>query len=338
MKMYKFPESVNALTPYEPLMCDCPVRLDANESFIPAISDYSGILKDLKINRYPDPYAGNLLRKYAKLRNVSPEILTAGNGSDELICLIVSAFLSGGKKITAFSHDFSMYYFYPKLYGVNLEVLPKKQDLHIDFAKINDTDAVIFSNPCNPTSLAESRENITAEIKRRPDTLFIVDEAYMEFCGEGCSVLDLAGVLPNLIVLRTFSKALGAAALRLGIAAASPEITRKLRAVKSPYNVNTITQILGEYITDNFNPENIRTIIRSREFLQNEMEKVSAFDKVYKSETNFVFAETKHSRDIFLELLKRGVAIRELGGSLRITAGTDEENKILTENLKDIAG
>jgi histidinol-phosphate aminotransferase len=216
-------------------------------------------------------------------------------------------------------------------------VLQKTKDLKIDFDKIQTTDAVIFSNPCNPTSLAETREDIVRVIKKFPDTLFIADEAYMEFCGsEKYSVLDLTGTLPNLIVLKTFSKALGAAAIRLGVAAASAEVTKKLRAVKSPYNVNSVTQILGEYIIDNFNPANVQAVIKSREFLQAELEKLKLFDKIYKSETNFVFAETARSKEIYDKLLQQGIAVREFGGAVRLTAGNEQENKTLLEKLSDL--
>lgn len=249
---YTIPEKLKRLEIYEPVTEIYNVRLDANESFQNLPDDIRrDVLKaveQVEFNRYPDPFAVKLCEKFGRFFHVKPELLTAGNGSDELISLIVPNFLESGDTMLVALPDFSMYTFYAQMNNIRVEALQKAEDMVtsaadiLERAKDKNARLLIFSNPCNPTSLKLSRDDII-KIIEGTDALVIVDEAYMDFA-EG-SVLDVVEKYHNLIVLKTCSKALGLAAIRLGFAAACKELTDILHALKSPYNVNSLTQAVG---------------------------------------------------------------------------------------------
>ena len=346
VKRYELPQKIRTLVPYEPISGEFSVRLDANESFIPAELNPE-LLRLAAANRYPDPYCERLLKKYGEVYDVNHNLLTAGNGSDELISIIISCFLDNGKKVAALSLDFSMYYFYPKIFGKELAVFPKSGDLTVDVEKLvrwvntNGIDCLIFSNPCNPTSLGLDKKSVV-HIIENVNALVIIDEAYMEFWGglvSPNSVLRDVSKYENLFVLKTFSKALGAAALRLGIAAANEKLTNALRSAKSPYNLNGLTQLFGESIlADKSRLEsNVERIVKSREELFTALSHFSFVENMYGSCTNFVFIKSCQSEKVYSYLQQKGIAVRfiksESDSFLRITAGKREENGRVIEAL-----
>ena len=198
--------------------------------------------------------------------------------------------------------------------------------------------AVLFSNPCNPTSLGLDKAD-AIKLINSVKALVILDEAYMDFWREEESLIKDTAKYDNLIVLRTCSKALGMAGLRLGFAVSNPVITEKLRAAKSPYNVNSLTQQTAEYFLSD-KKEMERRIKACRDALS-ELYNVLCernypfFEKIYPSVTNFVFIKTSKAKEIFEHLLSRSVAIRFMGDYLRITAGNHEENMALLEALNE---
>lgn len=335
---------------YTPVEEKYNIRLDANESFI----NTGGILKDkiseaisgISLNRYPDSIARGAIEAFADYYGISSDNVTAGNGSDELISIITACFLEKGDTILTLSPDFSMYAFYSGLYELNVAVIEKDKESMtagvseiIDYCAENGVKAVIFSNPCNPTSLGIQRD----EILRLLDSLsclVILDEAYMDFWDQ--SVLDKINSYNNLIILKTCSKAIGLAGLRLGFAVAGKEITASLRAVKSPYNTDAVSQAAGA------------AVLSEKELLKDAREKIISsvkelyagilsvsesrpaleIEKVYDTKTNFVFVSTKKAAEIHKYLLGRSISIRLLGDYLRVTAGTPEENKALLDALK----
>ena len=227
-----------------------------------------------------------MVNSFAEYYNIDPEFVTAGNGSDELIFLIESAFLQKGDKMLVVAPDFSMYNFYSSICEVECDSFVKNDSLDIDVDALietinaNDIKLVLFSNPCNPTG-----RGITAEQARKLVTsvnaLVILDEAYMDFWTE--SLLDEVENYSNLIIFRTASKAVGSAALRLGFAVANPTISRAIKAVKSPYNVNSFSQAVGEVIYRNkeYLQKRQKIIVKNRETLYNglaELAETSRFD------------------------------------------------------------
>ncbi len=346
---YELNKKLSGIDMYTPVFEDHAVRLDANESFINIGERLSDVLAQAlaktEFNRYPDPAAEIAVQGFAEYYGIDPGMCTAGNGSDELISVIVGAFLEKGDTLLTLSPDFSMYAFYGYIDELKLKTLPKEENLTVDIRKVieycnnNDVKAVIFSNPCNPTSLGISRNDIIKLVKN-VFCLVIIDEAYMDFWGE--SILDEVRNFDNLIVLKTCSKNMGMAALRLGFAVAGKNITEALRAVKSPYNINSLTQTIACEIFRNkaVLEEYTAEIIHSRKQLQTSLselaERFFAIERIYDSVTNFIFVKTSKAKEIHERLLRKGISVRYMDGYLRITAGTENENKLLISALEEI--
>ena len=335
--MYQLNDKIKNLVPYEPISGTYDIRLDANECPVNLPDDIRAQLKErldeIAFNRYPDPLAERLVNSFAEYYGVDPEFVTAGNGSDELIFLIESAFLQKGDKMLVVAPDFSMYNFYSSICEVKCESFLKGDDLEIDVDALINTvnsegiDLVIFSNPCNPTGKGITRAE-AEKLVSRVNALVILDEAYMDFWTE--SLLDKIGEYSNIIIFRTASKLVGAAALRLGFAVANPVISRAIKAVKSPYNVNSISQAFGEIIYSNkeYLKNRQKTIVNCKEMLYNGLVEIAGGQSditVYSSVANFVFMKTSRSREIWEYLKSKSIVVRLMGEYLRITAGTDEE-------------
>jgi len=343
---FELNDKLKNLTPYEPLSGDFPIRLDSNESFLSlpgqVQKELSALLARTDFNRYPDPLAAECCAAFGSYYGVTPELLTAGNGSDELISVITGAFNLRGDCILIPRPDFSMYAFYAALSECRIVPLPKEPDLSIDpdalIEAVNRENAamVIFSNPCNPTSLGLGRDEVR-RILRGVSALVVLDEAYMDFWDQ--SLLGEVEEYDNLIILRTCSKMMGLAAIRLGFAVANRKLTAALRAAKSPYNVNTLTQRAGAFLLSNaaLLDDAAARIRASRDFLYESLCGLERFGcTVLKPRTNFVLIRTEKAPQIFEELQKHGILVRGFADCLRITAGNEEENKTLIKTIYKI--
>jgi len=326
--------------PYEPNVGEYRIRLDANESCFNIDGDLKSRLAEeflrLDYNVYPDPYAVAATEAFAGFYDFNPKYAVAGNGSDEIIGNIINLFTDG--KICILSDDFSMYKIYAQLFGKDVKVFQKNADLTVDTEKLSvfcqDVSLLIFSNPCNPTSLGIEREQIRKLILSLPDTLIVLDEAYMDFWGE--SLLPEIDEYPNLIILKTCSK-IGMAAIRFGFAISSnSEFTRALRAVKAPYNTNSISQKTAEVLFSEkkYLRSRISEIIKYTRNLCEELSKI--FETVYDTKTNFVFIKTQKAEEVYKKLLERSIALRCFGEYLRITTGTPAVNAVLLKELRNI--
>ncbi len=347
---YSLSEKAQSLKPYAPNTGTYRIRLDANESFLlPTETDREAIadaMAELDLRRYPDPLATETCAAFAKLYGVDPALVTAGNGSDELISVIMSAFLNKGDKVLTVAPDFSMYRFYTSITENPCVVLDKNDDLTIDVDRVirtireDNIRLFIFSNPCNPTSLGLDREAVRRLIGET-DALIVLDEAYMDFWDQ--SLLDEVAQYDNLIILRTASKALGLAALRLGFAIANPTLTAVIRAAKSPYNVNSATQQASTILLSNSLYKNvyIDLLIESRKQLSagfKRLEEKGDIIKLYDSCTNFVLIEVEDAPYFWEELADFGIMVRCLNDrQLRITAGTEAENKEVIAAIASVA-
>lgn len=345
---YQLPEKLLKLRGYKPAAV-CDTKLNANESFIQlpdAIRhDIAKQIWDMEYNRYPDPTAKKLCQKFGKYFGISDELITAANGSDELLFLLVTCFLNAGDCLMLVEPDFEMYEVYAELAEVKVIKHRKNKKLQIEAepliadAKKQQAKMIIFSNPCNPTSLLESRETVLKIVNELDNVLIVVDEAYMDFANG--SVLGEVENVPNLIVLKTLSKAFGLAAVRLGFAVSNKTITNALRTTKSPYNVNAISQIIGTVVLDY--PEYIQSCIRmikgSRDDLYRRIRDLQKgipdIQEVQNSNTNFVYLQVENAAKVYESLQMKSVAIRLLGDYLRISAGTKAENDTALRALQE---
>ncbi len=338
--MYRLSDKAIALSPYDPSEGVYRVRMDANESFLlPTDLDRKKMAQaaaDIALNRYPDPLAREVCASFAQAYGIRSELVTAGNGSDELISLILSVFLQKGEKVLTLSPDFSMYRFYTTIAETPCMTLEKDEDLRISVDQVLDTLAkenirlLIFSNPCNPTSVGLDRGDVR-RLLNGTDALVVLDEAYMDFWDQ--SLLNEVEKYDNLIILRTCSKMLGMAALRLGFAVSNPRLTGILKAAKSPYNVNAVTQAMANVVLANpiYRSVYREILIESRNELLISLRKLEAeglLDQVYDSCTNFVYIRLKGAKRIYDLLRDRGILVRRFGDDyLRITAATQAENE-----------
>lgn len=343
---FELSEKIKSMEPYEPVTGDFRIRLDANESFITPSGEVLDSIKEaiagVRFNRYPDPFATGLCALAAAYYGVRPELVVAGNGSDELISVIMNAFTQKGDKILTLSPDFSMYTFYSSLIECPCITMPKRDDFSIDVdavieaANKEDVRIIIFSNPCNPTSIGLDTKDIKKLISG-VSALVVLDEAYMDFFDK--SLIKEAQSFDNLIVLRTLSKAMGMAAVRLGFAIANPTLISAVRVAKSPYNVNAVSQAIGCAVLSY--PEHIqRSITRinaSRDELLTELEKLGKeTGKItpIAADANFVFAKAEQASDLYDALKESGILIRRFGDYVRITAGRNLETVELISAMK----
>ena len=345
--MFQLNEKVKKLTPYEPISGIYEIRLDANESFLKFPKEIEEemveALKNTAFNRYPDPNATKLVEGFAKYFNIDANCVTAGNGSDEIISVIMNAFLQKGDKILTLEPDFSMYRFYAEIAECQSVKYQKNEDLDVNIddvialANNENVRIVIFSNPCNPTSRIVTRDDVRKLINGT-SALVVLDEAYMDFADE--SLLSEFNDYDNLIILKTCSKALGSAALRLGFAVANKTLTNVIRAVKSPYNVNSVSQALGEVLFSHpdYIDECIETVVKSRKELYSAILEIKSekIERIYETNTNFVFMKVKNAKQVFEKMKENSIIIRNMGDYLRITAGTKYENEKMLETLKKV--
>jgi len=349
---YELCEKIRSLEPYEPSVGDYKIRLDANESYMNfsenVMKTFSERIASLAFNRYPDPSAGEICRLFADFYGVPAENVVAGNGSDELLSIIIQSMLMKGDRMAVADPDFSMYSFYAHI--GEIEVLAEKRingsfsvDNIANFINSKNIKLYIFSNPCNPTGAGVCASEVIRLTKLCPDCLIIADEAYMDFWDQ--SVLEYAGKIDNLLVLRTCSKAFGAASIRCGFAIGSQTVIRALKAVKSPYNVSTLTQAAAASLLSH--PDELRVRIAEintqRDKLYEGVSELSVRTGLFtvnETHTNFVmlYMDNQLATHIYEELKKRSIIIRCFGDKLRITAGSREENNQLLSALDEILG
>ena len=351
---YELGKKVKQLKPYDASRRRRAIYLDTNESFLPVPKemkrDLISLTRKVDLNRYPDPLAAKCCKAFGQYYGVDPALVTAGNGSDELISLITNGFFSRGDKILLTDPDFSMYAVNAQIAELDTVLYPKTEDYRIepqaliDLAIREDCKGLIFSNPCNPTSQGVRKMPLRTLIKALPDVLVVVDEAYMDFWNQ--SLINEAAEYDNLIVLRTASKALGAAAIRLGFAVSNKKLTKALRALKAPYNVSALTQAAGQALFKHPDllKDALMEILAGRGFLAGALTKLEsewqdtpfAFQLIPESKTNFVvlrFADKAKHKEIAEELKKRGILIRSFPDYLRVTVGSNDENQAFLSAL-----
>jgi histidinol-phosphate aminotransferase len=316
---------------------EAEVFLDANENPYP--SPY---------NRYPDPLQWRVKEKLAEIKGIAPEQIFLGNGSDEPIDLIIRAFCEPNQdSILITEPTYGMYKVCADVNAVNVQqvLLTPDFDLELDaFPKTFDstTKVVFLCSPNNPTGNVLSRDKIL-EVLKRFYGLVVIDEAYIDFTKSKSFIHDLKKY-PNLVVLQTFSKAWGLAGLRLGMCYASKEIISVLNKIKYPYNINIRTQELALEALDNAYRKDVWVdeILKEREQLKRELQKLEIVDNIFPSDANFLLVRVKDAPAAYQYLIEKRIIVRDRSrvnlcyNCIRITVGTPEENKRLIEALKQL--
>lgn len=315
---------------------DKAIFMDANEN--PFNSPY---------NRYPDPLQTKLKEKIAILSGIDPENIFLGNGSDEAIDLLIRVFCNPGyDNIIVTDPTYGMYEVCARVNDIEVKKARLKDDFSLDPAvvleAVNENSRIIFlCSPNNPSSNLLS-ENAVKEVIEGFNGLVVIDEAYIDFSGTA-GWLPMLHRYPNLVILRTFSKAWGLAGIRLGMAIGSGTIIKTLNKIKYPYNVNILTQKTAlKYLSDVKRKEKwIRTIIREREILQERLKSLKIVQKIHPSDANFLLVRIDQTRNVFDFLKNEKLIVRDRSkvtlcdNCLRITVGTKKENKQLFSLLRE---
>lgn len=314
------------------------VFLDANEN------PYN-----LPHNRYPDPMQRDLKSELSKIKKVLPENIFLGNGSDEAIDLVFRAFCEPSiDNVVAIDPTYGMYQVCADVNNVEYRKVLLDEDFQFSADKLlaaadEHTKLIFICSPNNPTGNDLLRSEIEKLILGF-DGLVVLDEAYSDF-SEAPSFLEELDKYPNLIVLQTFSKAWGCAAIRLGMAFASSEIIGVLSKIKYPYNVNELTQKQAMEMLQRYDEIErwIKMLKEARESLEAEFAKLSCTVKMFPSDANFFLARVTDAAKIYNYLVSEGIIVRNrnsvslCGNCLRVTVGTSEENEKLIETMKELS-
>ncbi|HDP69868.1 MAG TPA: histidinol-phosphate transaminase [Actinobacteria bacterium] len=341
---------LDSLKSYVPMEEDACVVLSANESpyNLPEslITEVKNQLDVFNFNRYPDALGSKLRKEIASHYGFSDENIVLGNGSDELIQCLLLAY--GGKERSVFTFEptFSMYDLISRATGTRVYELKRTASFDVDIpsalevAKEFNPTIIFLCNPNNPTGNLVSSEDIEIFLKET-GALIVVDEAYAEFSGQ--TVIPLIDKYPNLVVLRTFSKAFSLASLRIGYMLASPSVVQNTFKVKLPYNCGAFSQMVASLVFKNRDVlmTQIEKIVSERKSLIKELKKLSGV-KVHPSSANFVLIRTENEASfVWKNLLEAGILVRDfkepcIKDCLRITVGKGEENKLFLKALKEI--
>jgi histidinol-phosphate aminotransferase len=300
------------------------------------------------INRYPDSNSFYLKKKLAKFKGVEPSNITLGNGSDELIDIIVKTFVEEDENIITADVTFLEYEIISKVLGRQVKKVPLryfKYDLESIRKRIDKKTKLIFvSNPNNPTGTYVTKYEIEDFISSLSDNVILVlDEAYDTFI----DVDDFPNSLKyiknkNIIVLKTFSKAYGLAGLRIGYALAQAELISYMERARQPFNVNSLAQTAAIACLDDkkFLQKTRTVVLEGKNYLYDALTKLGL--AYVPSVTNFILIDLgRDCLDVFRELLKFGVIVREmkqygLKNFIRVTVGTKKENERFIKVLKKI--
>ena len=342
---------LETLTPYEAKDVRAEVVLASNEnpSNLPGeiLERISSRIATMPFNRYPDPTANDLRKHIAEANGLEPGNVLVGNGGDELIFDLLLAWGGPGRKLMDFPPTFAMYGIDAEVTGTEVVQMPRSADFEIDADAVlerlgqGDIDLVMISNPNNPTG-GLVPETLLIDILNSTDALVLVDEAYFEFSRH--TMRPHLGRHDNLVLLRTFSKAFSLAGLRVGYLLADEGVISELTKVRQPYSVNSFSQWVASLVFRErvVFEQTIRDIMRGRDQITHGL---SLLDGVtaFPSEANFVLFRVEHASALWRDLLhNHSVLVRDFSRTpglvdcLRVTVGTESENRRFLEGVADV--
>lgn len=338
-------ENIKNLKPYSTARDEykgqASVFLDANEN------SYGSPLEK-NYNRYPDPLQLDLKDAISKIKGVPIENTFLGNGSDEAIDLLYRAFCEPGKdNVIILPPTYGMYEVSANINNVEIRKVNLLANFQLDLDGIaeaidENTKLIFICSPNNPTGNSIIRTDIETVLANF-NGLVIIDEAYINYAKQRTFIKELTEY-PNLVVMQTFSKAWGLAALRLGMAFAARPVIDVLNKVKPPYNINQATQDIALKALENIGQVNdwIKITVEERDKLSVDLLDLPLVKKVYPSDANFILVEVEDASKTYNALVDEGIIIRDRSkvtlceGCLRITIGTSKENETLLNALKSI--
>ena len=323
------------------------IKLNTNESPYPPTAETVAAAEEeaKRLHLYPDPTCSSLCEAFAKRWGVDADEVIAVNGSDEILNFAFMAFCDETRPVVFPDITYGFYPVFADLNHVPYEEIPLEGDLSVDPKKYMGIGKNIFlANPNAPTGIALSVDVIEQIVKSNPDNLVVIDEAYVDFGGESC--IPLIKKYDNLLVTQTFSKSRSMAGARLGFGIGCKELIRDLNTVRystNPYNINRMTMAAGiaTLKNDDITAKNCKNIITTREETVAELTRMGF--EITDSKANFIFAKHQKidGKDLYLKLKDRGILVRHFDKERinqynRITVGTPEQMKALTDAIKEI--
>ena len=339
---------MEAYTPGEQPQDKKYIKLNTNESPYPPSPGVLGAVNskeaaDLRL--YCDPECRKLKNAFAKLYGFENENIFLSNGSDDILNFAFMAY--GGKGVVFADITYGFYSVFAELHGLSAEIIPLNADFSLNVEGFcNKNKLIVIANPNAPTGMEISLGDIEKIVQTNPDSVVLIDEAYVDFGGTSC--MELTRKYRNLLCVGTFSKSRSLAGARLGYAIAQKELIDDLKVIQystNPYNINRLTQVAGLMAVEEneYYVENCRKIVKNREYTVAELEKMGFF--VLPSTANFIFARTERISGLKLyeELKERGVLIRHfeklrIRDYNRITVGSRQEMETFISKVREILG
>lgn len=329
-------ETVHKMASNENPMGVSPKVAEALAAFIP------------EINRYPLGDSYYLKNKLCNKLNVPEEKIIFGAGSNEIIEFLFRAFLKKGEHALSFAPSFSVYGLIAQAMESSCNWIPMTNEFGVDWDglknAINDQTRLIFlANPNNPTGTYFTATELEDFMTAVPeDTIVVMDEAYFEFIDETDypDSIKLMDTYPNIVIMRTFSKAYGLAALRVGYAIAQPECVDMMNRVRQPFNVNMAAQVAAEasLSDEDFLQKTLAEVKKGKADIYAKCDEMGL--KYIPSQANFVLVNVGDGLTVFQELMKKGVIVRYLGPGLaeyvRVDTGSQEGRDAFFKGLKEI--
>lgn len=332
--------NIRSLSPYtsarDEFKGEANAWLDANENPFGAL------------NRYPDPYQQELKNVLSAETGISADQLFIGNGSDEVIDLLFRLFVKPGTdKVLTFSPTYGMYQVSAAINDAQFIEIPLNGSFQIDLNAtlpvLNDPylKLIFLCSPNNPTGNLLNETDIR-QILNVFKGIVVIDEAYIDFA-KSPSWNQALTSYPNLVVTQTFSKARGLAAARIGIAFANTDIIEWLNRIKPPYNVSLLNQRAGIECLKNVNvyQNEVQRILFERDRVMEELTRIDIIQRIYPSDANFILIEVENATNVYVQLISKGIVVRNrsriIPNTLRITIGTEEENNLFLNELKQLA-
>ncbi len=342
-------ESINDLKPYVPHDYDYKYKLDANESpyNLPGniLEKVIERMRDMDFNRYPDTNSVLLRKEISDYIGVDYANIIIGNGSDEMINVLIDTFVEEGDTVLSHEPTFVMYGLTSKIAGATYIDIETDENFNVDIdeliksANTKKAKIIFLCSPNNPTGNLMQKEDIL-RVVNETNSIVVADEAYVEFGGE--SVIKKVLNYDRLIVLRTLSKAFGVAGIRTGYLVAGNKIIDRLYSVKAPYNINSISQLIATELMKNRKEilNNVEIIKSNRDKLLNQMKQIEGI-KAYDSYANFILFRVDDNKKVFDGLLERGIMVRNFSGGrlenhLRVSVGNTEENEAFVNALREV--
>lgn len=321
------------------------ILLDANENSFGSVLEITGET----LNRYPDPHQMSMREWLGAYLGIPYQKLFFGVGSDEIIDLLIRIFCEPGKdSIMILEPTYGMYKVAADINDIRSETVLLNDNFDIDTEAVinswnNKIKLIFLCSPNNPTANLLNKTSIK-KLLQKTKSIIVVDEAYIDFAGDDNSCIDISNEFPNLVILRTFSKAWGLAGIRLGYCICDEEIINYLFKIKAPYNINSLTRKAFHEAFSNSGrkDEFISSILAEKQYLIKELNKIKNIEKLFPSDTNYILIKIKDASSIQKLLAEAGIIIRDrssqpgLENCLRITVGTHEQNKQLLDLLHNV--